>query len=136
MNIAFVAHDNKKELMGEFCIAYKSILQRHQLYATAGTGTAIMQAAGLDVHKFAHGLLGGEHQIAARLSLNEMDMLIYFRDPFLDNDRSTVMNSLFAQCDMNNIPFATNIATAEVLIKGLERGDLCWREIVNPNAKT
>ena len=131
MNIVFIANDNRKELMAEFCIAYKSILQEHDLFATAGTGTYIMESSGLNINKFSAGDLGGEQQVKARIDLNEIDMLIYLRDPLIKKQEYDE-HLLFRRCDMNNIPFATNAATAEVLVKGLERGDLSWRELVRP----
>ena len=131
MNIVMIANDNRKELIMEFCIAYKSILQEHDLFATARTGTYIAENTGLNIQKFSAGSLGGLQQVKARIDLNEIDLLIFLKDPLLkkqDYDE----HILFRSCDMNNIPFATNIATAEMLIKGLERGDLSWRELVRP----
>lgn len=136
MNIAFIAHDKKKELMISFCIAYKNILQKHQLFATGTTGSIISQATGLHVYKFSPGPLGGEQQIAARVAYNEIDMVIFFRDTLGIQEDEADANTLFRLCDSNNIPFATNIATAEVLINGLERGDLAWRELVKPPGRT
>jgi methylglyoxal synthase len=131
MNIVLIAQDNRKELMTEFCIAYKNILQTCDLFATATTGTYIVEATGLALQKFSAGSLGGEQQVKARIDLNEIDMLIYFRDPLIKKqDYDEYL--LFRHCDMFNIPFATNVATAEILIKGLERGDLDWRELVRP----
>jgi len=129
MNIALIAHDNKKELMVDLCIAYKGILQQHSLYATGTTASFITEGAGLPVYKFSPGPLGGTQQIAARVSLNEIDVVIFLRDPVNPREYEPDINSLLRLCDTNNIPFATNIATAEVLIKGLERGDLHWREL-------
>ena len=131
MNIVLIAHDNRKELMMEFCIAYKSILKEHDLFATARTGTYIIENTGLNVQKFSAGIMGGEQQVKARIELNEIDLLIYFRDPLVKN-QDYDEHLLFRRCDVNSIPFATNIATAEVLLKGLERGDLSWRELVRP----
>jgi methylglyoxal synthase len=131
MNIVLIAQDNRKELMTEFCIAYKNILQTCDLFATATTGTYIIEPTGLNIQKFSAGSLGGEQQVKARIDLNEIDMLIYFRDPLIKKqDYDEYL--LFRHCDMFNIPFATNVATAEILIKGLERGDLDWRELVRP----
>jgi len=130
MNIALIAHNRKKELMVDFCIAYKAILQNHNLYATGTTGALIIEEVGLDVYRFSPGQLGGEQQIGARIAYNEMDMVIFFRDPFVERGLEPDVNSLLKLCDTHNIPFATNIATAEMLVKGLERGDLDWREIV------
>lgn len=130
MNIALIAHDKKKELMAAFCIAYKGILQSHNLFATAATGSIVIEASGLNIHKFPHGLLG-KQQIEARVSFNEIDAVIFFRDPISEGRAEDDINSLLKACDMNNIPFATNIATAEILINGIARGDLAWREIID-----
>ena len=130
MNIALIAHDKKKELIVDLCIAYKAIMQQHTLFATGTTGSFISEGAGLSVYRFSTGMLGGTQQIAARVSLNEMDLVIFLRDPVTAQDYEPDMHSLLRLCDVNNIPFATNIATAEMLIKGLERGDLSWRELV------
>lgn len=130
MNITFIAHDKKKELIVDLCIAYKAILQQHSLFATGTTGSFIMEGAGLMVYRFSAGPLGGIQQIAARVSLNEMDLVIILRDPVTTHEYDADINSLLRLCDENNIPFATNIATAEILIKGLERGDLSWRELI------
>jgi methylglyoxal synthase len=128
MNIALIAHDNKKELMVDLCIAYKAILQKHSLFATGATASAIAEGTGLQVYQFTPGSLGGMQQIAARASLNELDMVIYLREPLNPREFETDIHMLMRFCDINCIPFATNIATAEILIKGLERGDLLWRE--------
>lgn len=129
MNIALIAHDKKKELIASFCIAYKGILQKHKLFATGTTGSIIIEATNLEVHRFSPGLLG-EQQIAARVAYNEIDMVIFFRDPVTAKEHEPGIETLLKYCDMNSIPFATNIATAEVLINGLERGDLDWRELI------
>ena len=129
MNIALIAHDNKKELIVELCIAYKAILHQHSLFATGTTASFISEGAGLPVYRFSPGPQGGAQQIAVRVSLNEIDMVIFLRDPLGPREYEPDINALLRLCDMNNIPFATNIATAEMLIKGLERGDLIWREL-------
>ncbi len=131
MNIAMVAHDMKKELMVQFCIAYRGILAGHSLCATATTGKLVGEACGLPVKKFFSGLQGGEQQIGARIAYNEIDLLLLFRDP-MSGGMQEMDNSLLRLCDMHNVPVATNVATAEVLVRGLERGDLDWRDIVNP----
>ncbi len=132
MNIALIADDKKKELMVQFCIAYSGILSKHELMATGVTGKLVSEATGLNVHKFYSGTQGGDQQIAARLQYNEIDMLLFFRDPIAQRSNENSVKTLLRLCDENNIPMATNIATAEVLIHGLERGDLDWRNIVNP----
>jgi len=130
MNIALIAHDNKKELMEAFCIAYKFILKDHNLFATAGTGAMIAEATGLEVKCLEYGHLG-EEQIAARVAYNEMDLVIFFMDPGKSEEDLVGFNTIRTHCDTNNIPFATNLATAEILINGLYRGDFAWRELVH-----
>lgn len=132
MNIALIAHDAKKELMVQFCIAYCGVLSRHKLCATGTTGKLVSEATGLQIQRFLGGPQGGDQQIAARIACNEVDLLLFFRDPLNPKpDEPNDMN-LLRLCDVHNIPVATNIATAEVLIHGLERGDLDWRDILNP----
>lgn len=132
MNIAFIAHDKKKELMIQFCIAYKGILNRHTLYATDTTGKVITENTGMEVYRFLPGHQGGDQQIGARVAYNEIDLVLFFRDPITPEGHEPDVTNLLRLCDMHNIPIATNLATAEVLIHGLERGDLDWRDIVNP----
>lgn len=130
MNIALTAHDAKKELMVQFCIAYCGILSRHNLCATGTTGKLVADATGLNIQRFLSGTQGGDQQIAARIACNEVDLLLFFRDSLQTPSVESNDKNLLRLCDMHNIPGATNIATAEVLIHGLERGDLDWREIV------
>lgn len=129
MNIALIAHDSKKELLVQFCIAYCGILSRHNLSATATTGKQVAQATGLEIQKYLSGSQGGGEQIAARISCNEIDLLLFFRDPISPKPHEPNEMDLLRLCDVHNIPLATNIATAEALIHALERGDLDWREI-------
>lgn len=132
MNIALIAHDAKKELMIQFCIAYYGILNKHSLCATGTTGKIVSEATGLKIQRFLGGAQGGDQQIASRISCNEVDLLLFFRDPLNPKPQEPNDMNLLRLCDMYSIPVATNIATAEVLIHGLERGDLDWRNIVNP----
>lgn len=132
MNIALIAHDKKKELMVQFCIAYCGILSRHNLCATGTTGKQVSEATGLRIQKYLSGAQGGDEQISARISCNEIDLLLFFRDPITPQPHEPNEANLLRLCDVHNIPVATNIATAEALIHSLERGDLDWREIVNP----
>ena len=132
MNIAFIAHDKKKELMAQLCIAYKGILSKHKLYATDGTGKVITESTGIEVYRFLPGRHGGDQQIAARVEYNEIDLVLFFRDSVGAESYEPDMSTIMKHCDANNIPIATNLATAEVLIRGIERGDLDWRDIVNP----
>ena len=133
MNIALIAHDAKKELMVQFCIAYCGILSRHNLCATGTTGKLVAEATGLNITRYMSGSQGGDQQIASRISCDEIDLLLFFRDPMTVKPHEQNEADMYRICDMRNIPIATNIATAEVLIHGLERGDLDWRDIVNPS---
>lgn len=131
MNIALIAHDEKKELMTQFCIAYCGILSNHSLCATATTGKMVSEATGLNILRFLNGSFGVE-QISARIAYNQIDLLLMFRDPLNRKADEPNEADLLRLCDVHNIPVATNIATAEALIHALERGDLDWRDIVNP----
>lgn len=131
MNIALMAENSKKELMVQFCIAYCGILAQHNICATDTTGRMVSDATGLPIHRYLSHAHGGIQQIGARLTLNEIDMVLFFKDPRSDALTDDV-NYITCLCDANNIPFASNIATAEILIQGLKYGDLDWRDIVNP----
>ena len=134
MYIALMAHDNKKDLMVQFCSAYAGILSRHNLCAPNATGKLVAAEPGLPVPLFMSCQHGGSQQIGARIAYNEMDLVLFFVDP---NDSSMEKELLYISrlCDQNNIPFASNVATAEMLVFGLDRGDLDWRNIVNPKNK-
>ena len=129
MRIALIAHDAKKKLMQNFCIAYRGILSRHKLYATSTTGMLIEEVTNLSVHKHLAGHWGGMQQIGAQIEQNEIDLLIFLRDPLTPKRHEPDVNDVVKLCDMHNIPMATNLATAELLIKSLDRGDLEWREM-------
>lgn len=133
MNIALIAHDNRKELMVQFCTAYCGILAKHTLCATATTGQMVADATGLTIHRFMSFYHGGGQQIGARIAYNELDMVLCFDDP---NTKEPSPDIIYISrlCDKNNIPYASNIATAEMLVLGLARGDLDWREVVNPKS--
>lgn len=129
MNIALVAHDSKKKLMQNFCIAYRGILSKHELYATATTGRLVEEVTNLTIHKFLTGHLGGVQQLSSQIEQNQIDMLIFLRDAQAPNSHEPDVKNIFKICDLHNIPLATNLATAELLIKSLERGDLDWRDV-------
>lgn len=128
MNIGLIAHDSKKKLMQNFCIAYRGILNKNQLFATGTTGRLIEEATNLSVHKFLAGHLGGDQQLCSEIEHNHIDLVIFLCDPSPKSHEPDV-NNIFTLCDMYNIPLATNLATAELLIKSLDRGDMEWREI-------
>lgn len=132
MNIALIAHDSKKELMTQFCIAYCGILSKHSICATGTTGKLVSEATGLEIEKYLSGSHGGAQQIGSRIACDEIDLLLLFRDPLNPKPGEPNEANLLRLCDVHNIPVATNIATAEALIHSLEHGDLDWRDIVNP----
>lgn len=134
MEIAIIADDKKKELMTQFCIAYCGILCKHNLCATGITGKYISEATGLHIERLLSGAHGGAQQITSRIAYNEIDLLIYFRDTSRDVAFDEEHNNLLRMCDVYNVPVATNIATAEVLVCALENGGLQWRDIVNPKS--
>lgn len=129
MNIALIAHDSKKKLMQNFCIAYRGILSKHDLYATGTTGRLIEEVTNLSIHKFLAGHLGGEQQISAQIEHNQVDLVIFLREPLAPKMHEPDVNNVVRLCDIYNIPLATNLASAELLIKSLDRGDLEWREM-------
>ena len=133
MNITLMAHDKKKELMVQFCTAYKSILAKHNLFATATTGRLVADATGLPISLFLSHKNGGHQQIDARIAYNEIDLVLMFSDP--DNrdpwEDQRIIETL-RHCDKHNVPVGTNLASAEMLIMGLQRGDLDWREMIHP----
>ena len=132
MNIAFLAHDKKKELMVQFCTAYKSVLIKHNLFATATTGRLIADNTGLPITLLLSHKQGGHQQINARIAYNEIDLVLLFTDPnSIDAWDDSQMIETIRHCDKHNVPIATNLASAEMLIMGLQRGDLAWREMLH-----
>jgi methylglyoxal synthase len=127
MNIALIAHDNKKKLMENLCVAYRHIFIKHRIYATGTTGQIVEDATNIPVSKYLAGHLGGEHQLSAQVALNDIDLVIFLQDPLNQKPYEPDINSLLRLCDVHNIPVASNLATAEALLLSLERGDLDWR---------
>lgn len=130
MNIALIAHDNKKKLMENLCIAYRHILSKNSLYATGTTGRLVEETSNLTVHKYLAGHLGGVQQLGSQVAHNDIDLVIFLRDPVTQNHNEPDIDSLMRLCDIHNIPLASNLATAEALLLALDRGDLDWRKIV------
>ena len=136
MNIAFLAHDKKKELMVQFCTAYKSVLSKHNLYATATTGRLISDNTGLPVTLLLAHKQGGHQQINARIAYNEIDLVLLFSDPnTIDAWDDSQMLDTIRHCDRHNVPIATNLGSAEMFIMGLQRGDLDWRKMYHTKPK-
>ncbi|MDR1800941.1 MAG: methylglyoxal synthase [Lachnospiraceae bacterium] len=129
MNIGLIAHDSKKALMQNFCIAYRGILSRHNLFATGTTGRLIEEVTNLSVHKYLAGHLGGSQQLGAQIAQNDIDALIFLREPMNPKPHEPDLNDVEKLCDTYNIPMATNLATAELVILAIDRGDLEWREV-------
>jgi len=134
MNIALIAHDKKKKTMIDFTIAYKDILKNHVLFATGTTGTLIEESTSLSIKKFQSGPIGGDQQIGALVAENKMDVVIFFRDPLTAQPHEPDVSALMRLCDVHLIPLATNIAAAEIMIRGIERGDFTWRNVANNKA--
>ena len=129
MKVGLISHDSKKKLMQNFCIAYRGILARHELYAPGTTGNLVQEVTNLKVHKFLPGETGGTRQLASQIEQGNLDMIIFLRDPNSGMDERSDLSSILSLCDMYNIPIGTNLATAELLIHALERGELEWRNI-------
>ena len=130
MKIGLIAHDAKKILMQNFCIAYKGILEKNEVYATGTTGRLIEEATGLTIHKYLAGHLGGENQLGSQIENNDIDLVIFLRDPLTAKPHEPDVNIVVQLCDRYNIPLATNLASAELLIKALDKGAMDWRETV------
>ncbi|MGO4107508.1 methylglyoxal synthase [Paenibacillus sp. YAF4_2] len=131
LKIAFIAHDRKKEEMVNFVTAYESVFAPHELFSTGTTGTRIMEQTSLKIHRFMSGPLGGDQQIGAMVAQNEMDLIIFLRDPLMAQPHEPDIIALLRLCDVQGIPVATNVATAELLVRALARGDFAWRELVH-----
>lgn len=127
MKIALIAHDKKKKDIVQFSVAYENILKEHELYATGTTGQKIMEATELTITRFRSGPLGGDQQIGAMIAVNDMDLVLFFRDPLTSQPHEPDISALMRLCDVYQVPLATNMGTAEVLLKGLEQGFIDWR---------
>lgn len=134
MNIGLIAHDNKKTLMQNLCVAYHHILMTHNILATGTTGRRIEEVTNLPIHKLLTGSFG-EQQLCAQIDNNNVDMVIFLRDPENTKNTEPSLANVLRHCDLNNIPCATNLATAEMLILGLDRGDLDWRLMYRNDSK-
>lgn len=122
MNIALIAHDNKKELMVQFAIAYQHILRNATLFATGTTGKRIAEATGLPIHRVQSGPYGGDQQIGAKIAEDQMDLVIFLRDPLTAQPHEPDISALLRLCDVHNVPLATNLASAEALVRAIEHG--------------
>jgi len=133
LNIALIAHDAKKDEIVNFALAYRHIFAHHTLFATGTTGRKIMDATGLNVYRVQSGPYGGDQQIGAKIAEENMDLIIFLRDPLTAQPHEPDITALLRLCDVHNVPVATNLATAEALMRALEQGLLDWREVVHEN---
>ncbi|MFC3745875.1 methylglyoxal synthase [Paenibacillus sp. GCM10012306] len=131
MRIAFIAHDRKKDEMVNFVTAYEHVFKGHELFSTGTTGQRIMDVTELVIHRYMSGPLGGDQQIGAMVAQDELDLIIFLRDPLMAQPHEPDITALLRLCDVYGIPVATNIATAEILVKAIDRGDFAWRELVH-----
>ena len=129
MRIGLIAHDKKKDEIIVLAKKHKDVLAKHQLFATGTTGTLIMGETGLPINRMKSGPLGGDQQIGSMVADNGLDLLIFLRDPLTAQPHEPDVSALLRLCDVHNIPLATNLASAELLIKSLDRGDMEWREM-------
>ncbi|MCY7452527.1 methylglyoxal synthase [Bacillus altitudinis] len=129
MNIALIAHDKKKSDMIQFAIAYRDLLADHTLYATGTTGLRVKEATGLPIHRFQSGPLGGDQQIGAMIADNAMDLVLFFRDPLTAQPHEPDVSALIRLCDVYTIPLATNMGTAEILVRNLNKGTFDFRDV-------
>ncbi|MBB6449060.1 methylglyoxal synthase [Geomicrobium halophilum] len=130
MNIALIAHDRKKKEIVDFSIAYKGVLSTHTLFATGTTGNEIAKATGLPITRYLSGPLGGDQQLGAQVAAGNMDLVLFFRDPLQAQPHEPDITALIRLCDVHNVPIATNMGTAEVLISGLKNGAFSFRKVV------
>ena len=133
MNIGLIAHDAKKTLLQNLCIAYRAVLAKHTLYATGTSGRLVEEATGLNVRKYLAGHVGGVQQMGSQIEQNDLDLVIFLRDPEQQKQHEPDVHRIIRLCDVHSIPLATNLATAEMLIKSLDRGEMDWREIYRRN---
>ncbi|MFZ5965925.1 MAG: methylglyoxal synthase [Bacillota bacterium] len=131
MYIALIAHDKKKDNMVNFCVAYKDTLEKYHLCATGTTGRLIHEATGLEIKRYQSGPLGGDQQIGAEIAVNKIDLVIFLRDPLTAQPHEPDILALLRLCDVYKIPVATNVATAEILLRAMERGEFQWREMIH-----
>jgi methylglyoxal synthase len=129
MNIALIAHDNKKNQMINFTIAHKHILQKHSICTTGTTGKLVSEVTGLEVTRYLSGPLGGDQQIGAEVAKGLIDLVIFMRDPLTAQPHEPDITALMRICDVRGVPLATNIATAEVLLKAMDSHAFDWKSV-------
>ena len=129
MRIALIAHDKKKQDMTSLAVKYKEVLSKHDLYATGTTGTLIMGETGLAINRMKSGPVGGDQQIGSLIVNQDIDLVIFLRDPLTSQAHEPDIQALIRLCDVYHVPVATNLASAEIFIKALDRGEFSFREV-------
>ena len=122
MKIALIAHDKKKDSMIALAIKYKEVLAPHELYATGTTGTLVMGETGLKITRMKSGPLGGDQQIGSMIAEGELDLVLFLRDPLTAQPHEPDVSALLRLCDVQNIPLATNVKSAEIMLDRLAAG--------------
>jgi len=128
MKIALIAHDKKKDQIVKFAVRHKKVLRDQELFATGTTGQRIMDVTGLDVHRFLSGPLGGDQQIGSMLAQDDLDLVVFLRDPLTAQPHEPDVQALLRLCDVHQVPLATNITSAEILLKAMAM-DPEWRTV-------
>ena len=131
MRIALIAHDKKKQDMTSLAVKYKEVLSKHDLYATGTTGTLIMGETGLAINRMKSGPVGGDQQIGSMIACSELDLVIFLRDPLTAQPHEPDVSALLRLCDVVNIPLATNLASAEIMLNALGRNEIINRKKVD-----
>ena len=131
MRIALIAHDKKKQDMTSLALKYKEVLSKHDLDATGTTGTLIMGETGLAINRMKSGPVGGDQQIGSMIACSELDLVIFLRDPLTAQPHEPDVSALLRLCDVVNIPLATNLASAEIMLTALGRNEIINRKKVD-----
>lgn len=128
MQIALIAHDKKKSEMIRLAKKYKEVLAKHEIFATGTTGTMVMGETGIRINRMKSGPLGGDQQIGSMIANSQLDLVIFLRDPLTAQPHEPDVSALLRLCDVTNIPLATNISSAEIMLKALERDEIPCRK--------
>ena len=128
MKIALIAHDKKKQELIELTLEYKDVLNQHELYATGTTGALVMGETGLKISRLKSGPLGGDQQIGSMVALNQLDLVIFIRDPLTAQPHEPDISALLRLCDVVNIPLATNTSSAKIMLKALNNLEIPCRK--------
>ena len=128
MRIALIAHDKKKSDMIKLAVKFKDVLSKHEIYATGTTGTMVMGETGIKIYRMKSGSLSGDQQIGWMIANRQLDLVIFLRDPLTAQPHEPDVSALLRLCDVTNTPLATNITSAEIMLKALERDEIICRK--------